>query len=94
MMNYFAGYLAKSGVYAAYTALGVVPVLPGFNPSARDGCIDGETYLSTKQITGKPSDEFLQQIVSNARRWYEKHSLARTADFYARLLKEKSEVRC
>jgi hypothetical protein len=94
MMNYFPGYLAKSGVYAAYAALGVVPVLPQFNPSTLDGCIEGETYLSAKRITNQPSDKFLQRIASNARDWYEQHNLARTADAYAKLLKENGKVTC
>jgi hypothetical protein len=86
MMDYFAGYLAKSGVYAAYTALGVIPVLPQVNPSTQDGCVEGKTYLSANQIKDRPTDEFLQGVIINAREWYENHSLARTADIYANLM--------
>jgi hypothetical protein len=88
MMNYFPGYLGKSGVYAAYSALGAVPLLPQINPSILDGCIDGKTYLSANQITKRPANELLQQVASNAREWYETHNLSKTAEVYARVLGE------
>jgi hypothetical protein len=93
MMNYFPGYLAKSGVYAAYSALGLVPILPKSNPSSADGCIEGKTYLTANGIAGRVPHELLEDIVGNARKWYETHSVARTANLYSDLIR-RSIARC
>ena len=94
LMNYYRGYLGKSSVYAAYAALGVLPLLSETNPSNADGCVDGKTYLSAKNITERTNIEFLQEIVTNARAWYAKHSLPRTAEVYATILQARSQIAC
>jgi hypothetical protein len=83
MMNYFPGYLAKSGIFAAYAALGVLPVLARFNPSQADGCVAGKTYLVPDSDALERDSKGLQQIVDNAREWYRGHDLNRTADVFA-----------
>jgi len=88
LMNYFPGYLAKSGVFAAYSALGVLPLLPRFSPPGCDGCIAGKHYLFLDQVATSVNGDRLQQVVNNAREWYQTHNLARTADIYAGLLKD------
>jgi hypothetical protein len=92
VMNYFPGYLAKSSVYAAYTAHGILPVLPRYNPSESDGCEAGTTYLLLDQIKSSLSEESLQRIADNARGWYRAHNLIQTANIYARLIGECAEV--
>lgn len=87
MMNYFPGHLAKSGVFAAYSALGVVPLLPLLNESDRDGCRAGRNYLIPEQVTKDMSYKTLQQIAENAWRWYQTHNLSQTASIYADVLK-------
>lgn len=86
MMNYFSGYLGKSGVFAAYSALGALPVLPRFNPSDPDGCREGLTYLVANRIAAQVSGESLQRVADNAREWYQGHTLSKTADRYAEML--------
>jgi hypothetical protein len=85
--NYFPGYLAKSGVFAAYAALGALPLLPRLSQSAGDGCSDGKNFLFLDQITSRLSDDSLQQVADNAWEWYQHHNLSRTGATYARLLK-------
>lgn len=87
-MDYFPGYLAKSSVYAAYAAHGLLTVLPHDNPSEADGCRAGATYLLPEQLETCSSEESLQQVADNARRWYHGHNLSNTAQAYARLFKE------
>ncbi len=89
MMDYFPGYLAKSGVFAAYAAFGLIPLLPRSNPSELDGCENGHTYLLPDQIaTGMPPLK-LQKVADNARTWYEGHRLSRTAATYNGILKAR-----
>jgi hypothetical protein len=88
LMDYFPGYLAKSSVYAAYAALGILPILPSHNPSEADGCKAGVTYLIPDQIKSSMSVGALQQVADNAREWYRKHNLSHTALAYAKLLRE------
>lgn len=88
MMNYFPGYLAKSGVFAAYAALGVLPVLPQFNPSQADGCLAGETHLLPNQVAPVLAKGELQRIADNAWEWYCEHDLKRTADAFATIFRE------
>ena len=87
VMNYFPGYLAKSGVFAAYSALGALPVLPRFTYPNCDGCDEGKNYLFLDRISMKISDDTLQQVANSAWEWYQTHNLSRTADAYAGLLK-------
>lgn len=87
MMDYFPGHLGKSGVFAAYSALGVLPVLPHLNESDRDGCRAGKNYLVPDHIRTSMPYEGLQQIADDAWRWYQAHSLSRTAAAYVELLK-------
>lgn len=92
MMNYFSGYLAKSTVFAAYSALGALPILPRFNPSGRDGCTEGKTYLLSKEITAGVSNDTLQEVADDAWKWYQTHNLSRTARSYAELLMDCSTL--
>jgi hypothetical protein len=87
MMDYFPGYLGKSGVFAAYSGLGVLPLLLRPNRSDRDGCTAGKNYLVPDQITRNVGYEALQTITNNAWQWYHTHDLSRTAAIYADILK-------
>lgn len=91
-MNYFPGYLAKSSVYAAYSALGILPVLPRANPSNLDGCRAGETYLLSGRIKSSLAEEMLQRVTDNAGDWYRTHNLSCTASTYAELLRECAQA--
>ncbi len=86
--NHFPCDLGKSGVFAAYSALGALPILPRFNQSAGDGCSEGKNFLFLDQVTSRLSDDTLQQVADNAWEWYQNHNLPRTGEAYAKLLKD------
>ncbi|MCI0746946.1 MAG: hypothetical protein L0Y58_16205 [Verrucomicrobia subdivision 3 bacterium] len=88
LTDYFPGHLAKSGVFAAYAAFGLVPVLPRLNRSELDGCVAGETYLVPEQISTSGPATTVQKVADNARKWYQEHNLNRTTDAYADLIRE------
>src|SRR5437588_986267 len=49
-LTYFDGYLAKSGIFAAYCAHGMLPVLPRRNASELDGVRAGNEYIAAIDI--------------------------------------------
>jgi len=80
-VDYFDGYLAKSSVFAAYCAHGVVSVLPQRNASEVDGLKIGTHYWA-------PNCDSLDAgrataIASAARAWYENHNIAAHARLMA-----------
>jgi hypothetical protein len=88
LMNYFPGYLAKSGVFAAYSSLRALPLLPRFDSPESDGCGPGKNYLFLDQVNSQMNIDTLQQVADGAWGWYQTHNLSRTAEVYARLLKD------
>jgi hypothetical protein len=89
-LTYFDGYLAKSGVFAAYCAHGVLPILPSRNSSELDAIHHGAEYLLVDQIPATDTDINTQQIANNAHRWYQEHSIAETASKMAETLKKSA----
>jgi hypothetical protein len=89
-MSYFDGYLAKSGIFAAYCAQGLVPIVACRNRSELDGIRSGSEYLTAATLPAHISGSEMQAIADRARAWYEKHSLARTAASLALVLGIKS----
>lgn len=87
LMNYFPGYLAKSGVFAAYSSLRALPLLPRFESPDCDGCGSGKNFLFLDQLPAQMNGDTLQRVADGAWEWYQTHNLARTAEVYARLLK-------
>ena len=85
--SYFDGYLAKSGIFAAYCAHGLLPVLASRNCSELDGVRAGREYLAASSLPDHVSDLNLQAIATNANSWYREHSLAKTAATIAAALK-------
>jgi len=69
-LDYYAGYLAKSSIFAAYCAHGLVPVLPSDNHSEADGILAGRQFWYP--ALGPPS---IHLISVEARGWYLQHSI-------------------
>lgn len=79
--------LGKSGVFAAFAAHGVVPLIHTAMETLPDGLVAGRTYhaLQNGFLCGDDTAYF-EQIRRNVREWYLPHSLAATTEVYADLL--------
>jgi hypothetical protein len=86
-LTYFDGYLAKSGIFAAYCAHGMLPVLPCRNASEPDGIRAEHEYTATSDMFDGVSDTRAQKIADGAHAWYQEHSIPRTAATLAGVLK-------
>lgn len=86
-LTYFDGYLAKSGIFAAYCAHGMIPILPRRNASESDGIRAEHEYMVATDIPSNASETQTQKIADNAHGWYQKHSISRTAATLAAVLK-------
>jgi hypothetical protein len=87
-LTYFDGYFAKSSVFAAYCANGLLPILPCENHSHLDGLRTGEHYLSFSELSIGPTEAQMQRIAEAARQWYAGHSLSETAATLASCVKK------
>jgi hypothetical protein len=84
MIDYFDACLAKSSVFAAYCACGLVPILARDNRSEVEGLMVGREYVL---VEGAPRGIVAQQAIADAARaWYAPHALARHADWVERAL--------
>ena len=77
--------LAKSGVFAAYSAHGVVPMIAEAFRGEFDGLKDGEQVLSRETAKGM-DPAALERCSLAAWRWYAGHSLRHHAAIYDRWL--------
>lgn len=69
-------YAAKSGIFAAYAAHGVCPVMLWKNGTPRDGFQPGANYLDGfDALAGGKSKLNARSIGRAARQWYEPHSI-------------------
>ena len=74
VIAYPVNYIAKSGVFAAYCAHGLCPVIlsKGYAPS--DGLLAGQHYLPGFP-TGIVDADKAQQLGEGAWRWYQTHGV-------------------
>jgi hypothetical protein len=78
-MTYFDDSLAKSSIFAAYCAHGVLPILACRGASEADGITQGGEYLSALDMPETTNDTEMQAVADNAQLWYRKHSIEKTA---------------
>jgi len=85
---YTSDYLEKSGVFAAYAAHGLVPVLPN-SCMLPDTCgvTPGHHFLSPAHLTGEQGDKLLENVSCAIFNWYQDHRSERQSDVFAQLLK-------
>ena len=76
-------YLAKSGIFAAFAAHGVVPVIPDAGESLPDGLREGVHYLCPKRLKKNSEVILTEDINKSIWNWYSGHSIANTAKAYA-----------
>jgi hypothetical protein len=82
VVNYFRGYLAKSTIFAAYCAHGIVSVLPEYNPSEKDGIVHKKHYLLPEDLDCPPP-QILESVALQAREWYLQHNIEKTGSALA-----------
>lgn len=85
--NYNPEYLAKSTIFAAYCAHGVLPVSDRSSPLPADGIESGKHYWVPDEQT--IDSEKLQTIANNAYIWYQNHNLDVQSQTFAALLANK-----
>jgi hypothetical protein len=78
-LDYFDGYLAKSGIFAAYCAHGLLPLVLHENRSAADGLKMGTHFWVAKEMPGDTGLVAQQCVRDQASQWYGCHSVAETA---------------
>lgn len=80
-LDYDIRRLSKSGIFAAYCACGVLPVLHCGYSGIRDGLISGDHYWAANTSwIGNYSINSAQRIASQANHWYSGHSIQIHAD--------------
>jgi hypothetical protein len=85
--NYTPEYLAKSTIFAAYCAHGLLPVSHVGSTFSVDGIIAGKHYwIPGNQAEDLNRLEALQAIAENAYLWYQSHRLLVQAKTFADLL--------
>lgn len=77
LMAYDADFLAKSSIFAAYCALGTIPVCVSESEGRADGAKPGENYIKLGSASTPPPFELsqLDALQSAAHGWYTQHSL-------------------
>ncbi len=83
-LNYNPDYLAKSTIFAAYCAYGLLPISPFRSILPTDGLTPGEHYWVIDETMARP-----ESIVHNAQVWYRSHSLESQTQYFAKLLHTK-----
>ena len=82
--NYNPDYFAKSTIFAAYCAYGLLPISPFRSVLPTDGLTPGEHYWVIDETVAMP-----QSIAQNAHTWYRSHSLEAQTEHFAKLLHTK-----
>jgi hypothetical protein len=89
LLDYFDGYLGKSGIFAAYCSHGLAPVLLARNESRADGLEAGQHFLVAGLLESEVRVAEQQRIADAALAWYSSHTLARMSDAVAKAVSPK-----
>jgi hypothetical protein len=84
--NYPTGYLAKSGIFAAYCAHRMLPVGISWEKQDIDNVQAGREYLEIDKESQPFSSEHAQNIADTAYSWYSDHSLPNHSRVFYQLL--------
>jgi hypothetical protein len=76
MIDYPATILTKSGIFAAYCAHGLIPIVVGTkpNPASTDSLAAGTHYWLADHPTAPLTIEIAQILADNAWHWYQTHT--------------------
>ena len=83
VLDYFDGYLGKSGIFAAYCSHKVLPLLLKSNQSHADGLDSGTHFIALAEFPQDCSELKQEEIAARARQWYDAHNLVRTGELWA-----------
>jgi hypothetical protein len=75
--------LAKSGVFGAYCAHGLVSILPTSSRKLLDGLVAGQHYWDGDRLEDSLTLSRAAAIARDAHAWYRRHALPAHAQFYA-----------
>jgi len=89
-LDYFDGCLGKSGIFAAYSAHALLPLLFFKNCSEADGLETNRHFWVAEALPKETGPRDQQEVANEARRWYGTHTIAVTAKAYAKVLKDQS----
>lgn len=82
-LDYNPGYLAKSSIFAAYCAHGLLPINALGSFSLIDGIMPGEHYWFPDQsLTHLNSWKEMQAIANNAHDWYQSHNICKQSQVF------------
>lgn len=79
----YPGNLGKSGVFAAYCAHGLVPILTRYNSSEGDGLHMNRHYLVLGSVLESWNLAELQTIADKAYEWYQTHTLKEISKIFS-----------
>jgi hypothetical protein len=84
-LDYFRcpGGLGKSGVFSAYCAHGLVPILTEYDASEADEIYMNQNYLVLGSQLGNLSSAQLQAVANKAHQWYGGHALPKIAEIFS-----------
>ena len=92
-LDYNPHFLAKSTVFAAYCAHGMLPINARCTASPVDGIEFGKHYwIPYRQALGWDSTAQMQVIANNAHAWYQTHTLSIQAKIFAAQLIDSSAI--
>ncbi len=86
MASPLPAYFGKSGVFAAYCACGILPVVPCAGQTPGDGLEAGRHYWVVDNNHSILADEYAQSIAAQAHRWYRGHDLRTQARIFHEIL--------
>ena len=85
-LDYFDGYLGKSGIFAAYSAHALLPLLLFENHSEADGLEINRHFWAAAALPEETGAIAQQEVAAQARRWYDLHGAAAATQAYAAAL--------
>ena len=88
-ISYAPAYLGKSGIFAAYLAHGVVPVLVG-GGDLSEGLQEGRHVLFVNKLQAEALPADTDAMSHEGRQWYNSHDRHETAGRFLRVLKSLS----
>ena len=84
--NYNPAFLAKSGIFAAYSAHRLIPITAQCNGSRADDLELGKHYWAANSHDEILSQADWQEIADNAYAWYQTHKLSKHVKTFASLV--------
>ena len=82
-LDYNPDFLAKSTIFAAYCAYGMLPINANFSDFSIDGIEPGRHYWIAGEHTSEKNLEPVQAIANNAYSWYQNHCLSIQGQIFA-----------